>query len=166
MNEFEVGGVTLPPGCKDLIDVLRLPGRNRAAPPAPRRGGMADLESWVQQLFDDSAASKMLIITWPHQADAVHLFWRAGTLSIQLHLGYAGSSHEQAVRSIFMEAGIAPIADEIRSPLRPGRLLDYPLPTAPVAATELLQDLLLRGCVAPESFDLVFHYFDGSSQNA
>lgn len=159
MNEYEARGVALPEGCKDLIDMLpRFEHKPQAGHAC--RGGLADLSHWLSWLLSDPAVSKSLTVIWPRQAEGIHLFWGCGELSVLLTLRGRETNHEIAIRSIFGEAGLTPITDELAAGPTPGQVLRYQLPAQLSRAAELLQDVLLRGCVAPERSVLMFHYYE------
>jgi hypothetical protein len=147
---FGKRGVDLPPGCKDLIDVLR---RGNRAPTTALTSssvqGPASISRHLPKLLEPGTRSKDLVITW-HEMNYVHLMNREGVITA-LTVIHENTHREQAVRGVFSAAGLVPVRDEA---VAGGavRVLIYPLPAAESRIGELVCDLLRKGYGLAEAF--------------
>jgi hypothetical protein len=174
MNPFvnlQKRSIQLPKGCKDLMDVLR-PPRARGAVgetlsygepfPKPDRmetGGLAHVEHYVSRLLQSAAKRKTLLISsldWEAWCVLAHY---DGVLTVTVFVECSDSVREEAVRSLFVEAGINPTTDYVMSNEGvPMRGLAYPLPADAPRATQLTADLMRRAYGLADEAGLDFLY--------
>jgi hypothetical protein len=157
MNKFvNLGkrGVTLPPGCKDLIDVLQKPKPHAAlASPHSCAGGLQDVAAHLSRLFEPAAKPRTLVITW-HETNYLQVMRIAGVLTA-LAVVHEHTHREQAICQWFNAAGLAPTLDEAAAGFSV-RVLGYPLPDSAAKVKHLLSDLLRTGYGLPENVALQF----------
>ena len=142
-------GFDLPEGCKDLIDVLRLPPQPE---PVAASEGFADVERYISRCADSKYKNSGLFISCRQKVERMSLFLiRAnGVLYAIIDVDCTNSLREQIVRAIFAERGIA-----LSHRPQIGFLI-YPLPRAPRDAAALVIDLLQRAYRLPEGASLDF----------
>jgi hypothetical protein len=151
MNEFvNFGrrGVDLPPGCKDLIDVLRRVRR----PPVPALtsrpvqglahvAGLANIAGHLHKLLEPGTKFKNLVITWHEEKNYVRLMNNGGVITA-LTVIHGDIHRERAVRGVFNAAGLEATHDEALGWVR---ALIYPLPAGESSIRELVSDVLRKG---------------------
>jgi hypothetical protein len=176
--------VTLPEGCKDLIDLLRphpLPVlfSNADAGPIPPgaqptltrgetfEGRVSDIDKFLERLFESRALSCLLLLTPPGEQFTIHIH-RHEPGSINASVIYTGTRQAQGVRLSFTRLGLNP-------PPEPPPLSKFhsapsqriaqisPIPAeAPLLAqlvTELFEDVF--GCT--HDSHLSFRYYETTS---
>jgi hypothetical protein len=112
---YKKRSVTLPPGCKDLVDVLRSPpavkGELSGTPIGPRinesLGTIADLERYAQMLFGSKATKFMLGIRSADDKVTINAIRDAdGRVGARLCVPEATDT-DRAVRKLFADRGLA-----------------------------------------------------------
>jgi hypothetical protein len=163
MNPYEPRGLELPKGCKDLIDALHLAHFAHLVPlerskSAVFRGGLPDVEGYLAAMLRPPPAVRWVIVLWPDQSDFIFVLCAREALSVFVDVSRGDAGHEQRIRQIFQKAGCKLISQSFGDV---GSLasLRYALPHIASEAAEIVCDLLLRGCVAPEQGKLVFRVY-------
>ena len=181
MSEFtnyNKRSVTLPEGCKDLIDVLKRQQKSSAQsfiPPGqmPKltRGEsgtvkVSEIETYVTTVFQSQADMSTLMLSAgeaPFTIDFTHVrghFMQASAVFEQNH------QRERLIREFFvLHALQLPADDGI-----PGQLIEgvpvqlifriNPLPTDGMAASKLLAGLFLHVCGLSADTPLTFRYYE------
>jgi hypothetical protein len=155
--DYKKRGVELPPGCKDLMDVLHRKAEQEAAEaasghwvpvPKPDRieeRGMDHLERFIAVVLESPAKFTTVDIRVPRRDVAMYVgrHSKPGVLHLMLHV-YQNTEEERAVRAFFSERQVAPLIDygPDRPIANPVRGLQYPLPSNATAAAVLLRDFL------------------------
>ena len=162
MDEFinyKKRGVELPPGCKDLIDVLPPPRQVRV--PVE---GFIHIERYLSRLLQ-SASTRRKVSIWSldHQ-HLVHISHKDGMLKMMVALDTNDTAKEQAIVRLFSALNIPPAFDsDGRSHGIPVRLLFYPLPVSPADAADLIRTFIQRVYGLADDAGLVFHYLEKSA---
>jgi len=165
MNEFDnfpMRGIDLPPGCKDLNDVLQLRRRPRRyeLPAAPVEG-FVDIERYLSKLVQSSAKRRSVMIFSVENWEHVNISHRAGTLRLTVTLNTNDPAYEKGVLAMFGDAGILPKADcDGRVDGVPLRLLVYPLPASVPEAAELIRIFFRKVHGLADSAGLEFLYHE------
>lgn len=132
--------VQLPPGCKDLVDVLSLQPRPRLPEPSHVfRGKLRDLARHVTRLMSSlNSFNSLLIVT---KRGAVRLFYRRQEGPVELHigLGWAQIDHVMAIRAFFTERGFVAVLDHLT---QGSQIFYYDLPGVAEPTSCLVADLL------------------------
>ena len=174
MNPFvnlQKRSIQLPKGCKDLIDVLRPPRVWGAVgetiyygepfPKADRieTGGLAHVEHYLSRLLQSAAKRKTLLISSPDWRAWCVLAHYDDVLTVTVFVECSESLREEAVRGLFIEAGIAPTVDYVSSAEGvPKRGLAYPLPADASRAAQLTAELMRRAYGVTDVAALDFLY--------
>lgn len=167
MNEFvnfQKRDVALPPGCKDIIDVLNYnkdliyfsPPKKAKAPTE----GLLDIEQYLSRMLQSPAQRRSLTIYSVQAASKVrlHLFWGKGLLRAMF---FIPTDREAQIRSVLDDRGIPPTQDEPATD-EDSRFIICALPTDAVSATSLVSELLQKGYGLPANIELEFHYREKS----
>lgn len=157
---FQQRGIELPGGCKDLVDVLRMEHQRVAEPNrVALTEGLADIERYVSGLLQPDAKVKQVILfSYDYRAVVCLRFgpfrfgYSPSGLSALVYVDDTEPLQEQAVRTVFEEAGISPFLES--------GVLRYALPNTLTEATNLITDLLRRGFGVREDARLGFHSYD------
>lgn len=106
---YQKRGIELPPGCKDLIDVLRLAGETETELGAPVEN-LPDLGAYLSRFISSPAAVRSLWIhEHKHGISLLGVFWGKHGLRVFV---LVDASREQAVRTVFDRAGLTPMQDD------------------------------------------------------
>ena len=158
MNSFvnlQKRSVQLPKGCKDLIDVLRLPSALNTVDRI-EVGRLADTDHYLSQLLQSAGKLKMLLISSLDGQAGKVLIHDEGALTVTI---FVDSVREEAVRSLFVEAGINPTWDYAMNNERVAtRGLIYPLPADAPRAAQLTIDLMRRAYGLADEAEVEFLY--------
>jgi hypothetical protein len=108
MSEFvnyKTRSVTLPPGCKNLIDVLQPDALPADEPPTVTRGEsfagrLSDIEKYVAMVFESRAWSFILMVTPPEEQFTIHVDRMDGIMEASVMV-QTGTDQERAVHSFF-----------------------------------------------------------------
>ncbi len=174
MNEFvnfEQRGVELPVGCTDLIDALRRHTNPAVGAKLLPAGGFGDIERHLIHLLKARTGIRHLIISAGHDGATVSLEFgpfqlgcRPAGLSALLFLDDADLSQQQAVRTVFEEAGISPFLEHgLAGIAGPMRVIRYALPNGVQKAAALIRELLEQGFGLSKNAPLWFNTFAGES---
>jgi 8-oxo-dGTP pyrophosphatase MutT (NUDIX family) len=164
MNKFVDYGkrsITLPEGCKDLIDVLRL-DKPTSGPGAPEPGSLADVEAHVARQLQAAAEASILVILWGDAVNIIHVIRTKGTLELFACM-VAGGPTEAAVREVFEQAGIPLAREPLKTLAAPTQLFGWQLPGTAGAAAGLICALLRNGYGVAEAARLYFYYVEESA---
>ena len=164
MNEFvnfRKRNVELPPGCKDLVDVLQQAKGHPAATSAVRSAeGLGELGKHLLRLLELGAKFRYLVITWD-EMNAVQLMHQDRVLTA-LAVVHEKTHREQAVRGVFGAASLTPILDEALAGWSL-RMLVYRLPGGASSTQELISDLLRTGYGLAENAGLNFESWESDA---
>ena len=161
MNRFVNYGkrsITLPEGCKDLVDVLRL-DKPTSGPGAPEPGSLADVEAHIARQLQAAAEASILVILWGDAVNVIHVVRTKGTLDLFACMA-AGGPTEAAVREVFEHAGIPLAHDFLKVLAAATQLLGWQLPGTSGAAAGLVCGLLHTGYGLAEAARLEFYYVE------
>ena len=161
MNKFVNYGkrsITLPEGCKDLTDVLRL-DRPTSGPDAGEPGSLADVEAHIARQLQAAAKFSALLIFWGHGVNHIQVVLIEGTLSLRASMEAWGPT-EAAVREMFELAGIPRVGEPLKTPAAQTPVRGWQLPRSAGAAAGLVCGLLRTGYGLAESARLEFYYVE------
>jgi len=161
MNRFVNYGkrsITLPEGCKDLIDVLRL-DKPTSGPARAEPGSLADVEAHIARQLQAAAKFSNLVILWGHTVNNIQVVLIEGTLNLWAGMEASGPT-EAAVRKVFAQAGIPLAGAPFKTLVAPTQVLGWQLPGNPGAAAGLICALLRNGYGVADAARLEFHYVE------
>ena len=150
---------TLPAGCKDLIDVLKLKSASAQQSaevrlqPANIGLGLADLAAHISRFLESSAKVRSL---WIHGDATVTIGVLCGKRGLHA-LILVNLSREQAVRTVFSDSGLVPIQDNFLANNMRG--LQYRFSSIPDLGG-FIRELLTKGFGVTENTDLWFRYHE------
>jgi hypothetical protein len=159
MNKFVNYGkrsITLPEGCKDLIDVLRL-GKPASGPARAEPGSLADVEAHIARQLRAAAKVSFLLILWGHEGNHIQVGLIGGTLNLWAIMEDWGPT-EAAVREMFEHAGIPLASNPMETPAAPTQVHGWQLPRSAGAAAGLVCGLLRTGYGLAEAARLEFYH--------
>jgi hypothetical protein len=160
MNEFvnfKKRGIELPPGCKDLGDVLPPPPRVRV--PVE---GLTHIERYLSRLSQSPAQPRWVFIWSLDSQVCVRVNHIDGALTAMLLVDTRDAAGERAVLTLFRKAGIPPLSDASPEGI-PLRRLEYALPASVPDAAALIRALLHRAYGLAEDAGLLFEYHEASA---
>lgn len=150
---------TLPAGCKDLIDVLKLKSASAQQSsevrlqPANVWSGLADLAAHVSQFLASHAKVRSL---WIHDNASNTLGVLCGKRGLNAFI-LVNLSREQAVRAVFSDSGVVPIRDDCVSNNIRG--LQYKFSSIPDLGG-FIRELLTKGFGVTENTGLRFSFHE------
>jgi hypothetical protein len=150
---------TLPEGCKDLIDVLKLKSANAkqsaevSLQPANVGLGLADLATYVSRFLESHAKVRSL---WIHGDATFVIGVMCGKRGLHA-LILVNLSREQAVRTVFSDSGFVPIQDDFLSNNMRG--LQYKFSSIPDLGG-FIRELLTQGFGVTANTGLWFRYHE------
>jgi hypothetical protein len=170
-------GVELPPGCKDLIDVLKGKAKAKASgafagkwEPVPKpdlfpSGGIAQIERYVTRILVSAAKFAALIVSSLDERVVIGLYRHPdeNAFDLMLFVLRKDKELEQSIREFFGRCGIEHTLDYLCSgglDLNYMRGLKYPLPSDPKQVAQLLADLLTKVYGLDAGAGLAFAYGD------
>jgi hypothetical protein len=167
----------LPPGCKDLIDLLQPRGGGQEKIPGARakikmsrrgrrNGGLADIEKYLAMVFASRTLTFSLDIRPPGECLSVHVSRHNdreldASLYVQMN-----TSEEKAIRDFFHRHHLpAPADSEIPAGFVPGlpvydRFTISPVPPGAGELAGFLAELLREVCGLNEESSLRFSYHE------
>jgi hypothetical protein len=178
---FRKRGVSLPAGCKDLIDVLHpasapaagatvLSGSVRPlaweGPTVTHghrsSGGLHQVAGFLARLFESRSELSTLMISSAAE-DLTAMFYLRGAERVFVLILIANNPKlERAVRSFYRERGILPVRSYPIPKQEGGGLgwgLVFPMPSLPIETVRLTSDLLRTTSSAGEEAELRFRYY-------
>jgi len=175
---YKTRSVALPPGCKDLIDVLRPTGPPKAeviiSPderPAVTRGGLitgrlSEIGKYVAMVFHARGEMVILLMSTPDEQVTMHLGRdRSRTIAASVVFGYGGD-REKAIRAFYQRHGLETPPDsgkpEHFSPHLPVHC-NYPvtpLPSEPAPIAEMATELFRSVCALDDKAEIRFRYYE------
>ena len=175
---FKKRSITLPVGCKDLMDVLQLPhppmsksihGKDQLRPLIkPQRfesEGLAQIARYVRKFMSSRGPQKSLLIASLDYHARILLHCYALERFLFPLMGIA--NNEQGCRNFFQKYAIAPNADYLMETAKqPGagmQILAYPLPSDTSVVTQLTTDLMRSVYALNEKAGLEFTYWSTAS---
>lgn len=180
---FKQRKVTLPPGCKDLIDVLKLqapappvaglitnPGFSKTKPYSARhesaQGTLSDIEKWVLKVFESDAIACSMDV-FPLGKDVFVALQRNGEKGVIATVEVImGTAEEKAVRAFLAKHGLKPpVESEIPAHFSPYLPIQIacdisPVPTAASEMSSLLIALFREAFSADDNSELQFFGFE------
>ena len=166
MSEFvnyHKRGIELPPGCKDLADVLRQrPGVTRGS---KTLGRLSDVPRYVSMLVNSSSEQFTLMIGTADERLSIVLYRSESEGVSALVLVSSDAEREKGIREFFQRHGIKTFKDY----LLPGedgaeaRGLMYPLPAGASHASQIIADLLGSVYVFTEASHILFRYYEATN---
>jgi hypothetical protein len=172
MNPFVNFGqrnIQLPPGCKDLMDVLRTLHRKDCGKEDNCKEGLGDIARYLARLLEPRGAESRQVVIFCYAQRAVVsldfgpflLGCRPSGLSALIFVDGSEPLQEQAVRTVFEQAGIPPfLASGVPGMEGPTRVLRYALPSTLEDASRVITTLFRRGFGVGEEARLGFQFFD------
>jgi hypothetical protein len=165
-------GVGLPPGCKDLVDVLQNPwacptARLQVFPEKQKTsasgflssgfeiGRLKNLNFHIARLFTVMTAQRALVIFC--EKACLVLLRQDGLLSVRLSVPNHEPARELAIRAIFARAHLHPLED-LAAPAT--RSFKYLLPNAQSDVVSFLTVLLREGYDTSDDAQLAFRLSD------
>jgi hypothetical protein len=164
MNEFvnfQKRGIELPPGCKDLIDVLPPPREARV--PVE---GLSHIERYVSRLLQSPGQLRSVWIN-SYSSETPVMFGILHTTKGLLHaLIFMATERVSYIRDVLDGAGIQPKQDDAIPPGdgRCTRFIACPLPVDAVLAARLVSELLQKGYGLSADVELEFRYREKANQ--
>jgi hypothetical protein len=174
-------GFTLPPGCKDLIDVLVPTRRTRGAPSNLKpfynqandfadcvrvkvdrfpEAGLAQVERYVTMVIQSGAETFALSMTMPGLEFPVTLYHSKSEQTDAIVVLTKKPDQEQNVRAFFGRQGLGILYDSLRREVPDGVFsLVCPLPSNAEIASQLTKDLLrsVYGLTEESGIDFQYH---------
>jgi hypothetical protein len=182
--DYQNRGINLPPGCKDLIDVLKLDKRamlaghtgwpSRAANELPAKvthgatvsGLLGDVLKYVKMAFDSRAREFLLMISPPGGYFLMDVHRNADGMMASSVMVQADSARERAVHFFFAHRGLE-IPKHVKmpqtsSPSSPPQVVYHisPIPNEAWRLADLLMDLLHHAFKLGDGYPLSFRYFE------
>jgi hypothetical protein len=178
---FNKRSIALPPGCKDLLDVLQLRERRQFQDSddsgcvrvgGSAQGHLADMEEYIKMAFEAETSAFMLVIQPPDKRLTVNVAHKAGEGMWGWVYVESGTPAEAAVRNFFAHHGLqTPIAGH-PLPLKfvplslqflPGvpvqSVLDIsPMPANATMLTQLVSGLIREVCGLSDGSKLWYHH--------
>ena len=172
---YQKRGIELPPGCKDLIDVLKGKAKAKApdtftgkCEPVPKSdlfpsGGIAQIERYVMRLLVSSAKFAALTVSSLDVQVVAGLYRHPdeNAFDLMLFVLRKDKELEQSIREFFRRRGIEHTLDYLCSGVERNymRGLKYPLPSDSKQVAVLLADLLttVYGLDAEAGLAFVYH---------
>ncbi len=171
---YKKRGFTLPPGCKDLIDVLEPSRRHSGVPMATggfpplkikevrfARAGLAQIGRYVSMLLQWRGEMFILSITAQSFEFPVTLRRSRSEQTPAIVLVTKQPHQEQAIRAFFEQQGVELLWDYPPSDLGAAdsaRSLVYSLPPEAARAISLTTELLRRVCGLSDASAIHFRY--------
>lgn len=170
---YKKRGVELPPGCKNLVDVLDKGPKRKALSavgtqwiplPKPERfatRGLDHLLRFMARVLESRAKFTSLHIALPGSEAGISVFRHSepGTLDLVLFI-QRNTEEERAIRVFFAGHNIKPTVDYLPLPVSPTsvRGLQYPLPQEALAAGNLIRGFLqtVHGLTEEAGIDFTF----------
>jgi hypothetical protein len=160
MNQFVNYGnrdVSLPKGCKDLMDLLH-PHREEAPGMIQRTTeGVRQLGSCLSSFLSSPREYCLVSILSFERESGVFLERFKGVLSAIVVLKNAGSTEGRTVRECFRLAGVTPLSDNVVEGCGGSRVLRYPLPASIPDVMKVIAEVLRAACGATEYAGLYYH---------
>jgi hypothetical protein len=155
--DYQKRGVELPPGCKDLMDVLHIERKKDPRPKRPERPAepaatLADIGSYLLRFFSSSAGFRALWI-YCNTSILTLFFGKHGLRGFVV----VGALREQSVRAVLSHEGIAPLRDDLLPDNAHG--LHFAL-TSSSDVERFVRELLVRGLGAEQASPLEFRLYE------
>jgi len=179
MSEFvnyQKRGIELPPGCKDLIDVLRLPSSTEGSTPAmswqrsvpvdvQAVGRLSNVPAYVSMVVNSPSEQFLLMIGTTDKRLSVMLCRRESTGVLALILVgsvRSNAEREKGIREFFQRHGIGPLKEPLpgEAGVESFRGFEYPLPAGASQASQLTIELLSGVFGITEASQIQFRYYD------
>ena len=172
---YKKRSISLPPGCKDLMDVLQPGGLRRpddvAGPDLSRaisrgqafKGKLSDIGNHVEKAYKSRALAFTLSVTPPDERITLNLETGLGHRASAFILVKQNTAQDTAMREFFIQHG-QPLPDSTPvEPLLPGVLTQViysisQLPSESDMLSILVENLFREVCGLNETSDLCFRY--------
>jgi hypothetical protein len=166
---FQKRTIQLPPGCKDLMDVLRTLHREGPRKADTCKERLSDVGHYLNRLLEPPGGESRQVVIFCYECRAVVCLdfgpfligCRPSGLSALVFVDGAEPLQEQAVRTVFEQANIPPFLESgVPGMDGPTRLLRYALPSTVADATRLITALFRQGFGVSKKTRMGFHYLD------
>ncbi len=167
---FNKRSVTLPPGCKDLIDVLASTRKKRKASSVPETfapleihkerfpsAGLAQLERFVGLLLHPRGEACVIQIAAEALSNPVTLYCSKAEKMAGIVLDPRDVPQEEAVRSFFHSRATGSLLESAHEGTA---TLLYPLPRHVAAASALVRELIQEVFALGSDAGLDFEHYD------
>jgi hypothetical protein len=174
---YKKRSVELPPGCKDLVDVLRKVSKSKTCRPIKSQWvpvpkpeqiatrGLDHILRFMTRVLESTAKFTSLKIELPDREAAISVLRhsRPGILDLMLFV-CRDTEEERAIRAFFAQQQVAATVDYLCRPVTPSstRGLRYPLPQDATAASSLIGDFLraVHGLTEEAGIDFTFDNYE------
>jgi hypothetical protein len=174
---FGKRSVTLPDGCKDLVDILRAassvtPSKPTMPPPSHERpkvthgqrsvGGVHQVQGFLTRLFESRSELCTLMISSAEDDLTAMVYLGAGSRIFVLILIGHDARLQEAVRSFYVERGIQPSHTYPIPKQEGGGLgcgLVFPMPPLEVETAQLTGDLFRSISRRGDEVELLFRLY-------
>lgn len=177
---YKKRSIALPPGCKDLVDVLREGSHPISSAPSAGRwvpvpktecfatNGQAHIPRFMATVLESTTKFTSLRIELPGHDVAIGVCRHRDERSLALVLFVPrNTGREQATRDFFLKHHIAPTADYLPRPQTSTsvRILQYPLPQDATSAADLISNFLqtVHYLAAGAGIDFTFDSHEGTA---
>jgi hypothetical protein len=177
---YKKRSIALPPGCKDLVDVLWKASHHKSSDPIAARwvpvpkperiatNGQDHIPRFMTRVLESTTKFTSLSIELPGKDVAIGVYRHSEARTLHLTLVVSRDTEmERATRDCFSGHHIAPTADYLPLPLTPTSVctLQYPLPQDATAAANLIGSFLRTVCGLPAEAGIDFT-FDNHEETA
>lgn len=170
---YKKRSVELPPGCKDLMDVLLKVSKSKTSQPVTTQWvpipkpeqiathGLDHILRFMTRVLESTAKFTSLNIELPGREAAISVYRHSeqGTLDLMLFV-YRDTEEERAIRAFFAGHQVVPTVDYLPGPVTSTSLrgLLYPLPQDATEAANLIGDFLrtVHGLAEEAGIDFTF----------
>jgi len=165
MNDFvnpNQRGVALPPGKKDLIDMLPKPGKwYEALKIHLPVESFEQIEAYLVRLTQSTAKFRSVGILSTNHQERLAVSHEADHFRLMVNVQPRNAAKEECVLDFFSKMGIAPISTKTCDlPVMEARILFFPLPLDVPKAANLIRELLLEVLGLAEDEGLHFGYYE------
>ena len=180
---YKKRSVTLPSGCKNLIELLqphglpKLVNKTHTGPIPPDErptvtrgksftGGLSDINKYVTMVFESRARSFILMVTPPDEQFTVDVDRMEDGMMGAYVLVQSGTDQETAVRAFFAQHGLQIPEDSGTPPMSvPGVPVQTtcdisPMPSEAPLLSQLVSDLLRVVLGLSDDSQLCFRYYE------
>lgn len=173
---FKKRGVTLPPGCKDLVDLLRTTTKHETQDARPLTttrdetltGVLPDIGKYIRMTFESRGAVFTVVITAPGEPLEVNVVRTQGEEPLVVVTFPSDPEKEHAVRDFFKSRGLdVPEDSPTPTSFFPNLPMQFfssisPLPTDEARVSALIADLFRQCGRLPDDAKLSFHIVEAS----
>jgi hypothetical protein len=164
--DYKKRSVTLPPGCKDLIDLLRPPRPPKSGAVASREekptvtrgesfnGGFSEIRKSVAKVVESKSEVISLLMSTPDEQLTVGVARQGNTVEAFVIVPH-GEDREKALRAFYQRHGLEVSPDSF------GHCLYHDtLPLEPEAISDIAIELFREVCGLDEKAEVHFCYYE------